>query len=272
MEVLYENFPSLENLVSVLAQRPNNECMRGEHASDRRDVHFFGSHSYKEAVEIMRTGYDEAAKKLKTDVRQKNKIQGKYMAMVKHPIPHNAVVGYIPNVPNAIRNIPESMITKDLKPVKRKTIRILFSQCGNCGRNTDWFSNAGAALLSAVELIEKSGIQTRIDLVFMAAQGYNQLAFPTVKIKNYDERYSFQKVSFPLVHPSMFRRIGFKWLETSPQVNDDRYPMGYGHTPSMSTVTANVKLNKDCYYIDTEWIQEHNCSVEEILKRFEVIT
>ena len=270
IKLLYENFPSLSSLVITLQQRPNNKIMRAEHSSRESDYGFTQTHSYEEAVQLMQTGYDEAAKMLRDDVKQKSKIQSKYAAMVKHPTPHNAVVGFIPNVPNAIRNIPESMITKDSKPMKRKTLDIIYSMHGSCLRSTEYFKEAGATLLSAVELIEKSGIQTRIDLAFMTAEENDEVSFPTVRIKNYDERYSFQKVSFPLVHPSMFRRIGFKWLETTPQMTQD-FTGGYGHPPKTCILEKNVERRKDSYLIDTAWIHEHFCSVEEILKKFEVI-
>ena len=258
------------SLIGALQQRPNNKIMAGEHSSRDNDYDFTKTHSYEEAVLLAQTGYDEAAKMLRLDVAAKSKIQSKYAALIKHPTPHNAVVGYIPNVPNAIRNIPESMITKDRIPMKRKTIAIIYSQHGSCNRTTEYFSQAGSALLSAVELIEKSGIQTRIDLAFMTAKENDEIAFPTVRIKNYDERYSFQKVSFPLVHPSMFRRIGFKWLETTDQMTQD-FTFGYGMPPSTALLEENIELPKDTYFLDTGWIHSEDCSVEAILRRFEVI-
>ena len=240
-------------------------------SSQDSDYDFTMTHNYGEAIELMQTGFNEAAKMLRTDVAQKTKIQSKYAALVQHPAPHNAVVGFIPNVPNAIRNIPESMITKDKKPMKRKTLDIVYSMHGSCMRKTDYFEEAGAALLSAVDLIEKSGIQTRIDLAFMTSEENDEVTFPTVRIKNYDERYSFQKVSFPLVHPSMFRRIGFKWLETNPYITQD-FTFVYGHPPNTDKLDANIERRKDCYFLDTAWIHSADCSVEEILKKFEVIT
>ena len=271
IKIVYENFPSLYQLVNTLQQRPNSKIMAGEDSSQSSDYDFTMTHNYNEAIQLMQTGFDDAAKMLRTDVKQKTKIQSKYAALVQHPAPHNAVVGFIPNVPNAIRNIPESMITKDQKPMKRKTLDIIYSMHGSCYRSTGYFEEAGAALLSAVDLIEKSGVQTRIDLAFMTAEQNNEISFPTVRIKNYDERYSFQKVSFPLVHPSMFRRIGFKWLETSPDITQD-FTCGYGHPPDTKTLDANIQKRKDCYFLDTSWIHEVDCSVEEILKKFEVIT
>ncbi|MBO7423147.1 MAG: hypothetical protein J6T99_07150 [Oscillospiraceae bacterium] len=254
-----------------MSHRENNRVMRGNHSSKEGSKDFTGTKSYSEALNLMQTGYDEAAKMLKRDVKNKSKINAKCMGIVKHPTPHSAVVGYIPNVPNAIRNLPASMISIDRTPMKRKTLDIIYSQHGSCARDQEYFSKAGAALLSAVEVIEKSGIQTQIDLAFMTAEGNSQLAFPTVRIKRYDERYSFQKVSFPLVHPSMFRRIGFKWLETSPAVTDNRFNIGYGHPPTDSTLRTEISLPKNTYLLTTAMIHGADCSTEAILEKLEVI-
>lgn len=245
--------------------------MEDEKSSKRHDKKFFGTDSYDEAIKLLQSGYDEAAKMLKKDVHSKSKISSKYSADVAHPIPHTAVVGYIPNVPNAIMNLPQSMITVDRKPMKRKTLSILFAQGGHCGQPVSYFAEAGSTLLSAIDLIEKNGIQTKIDLCFFPGKGDDQLTFPTICIKNFGERYSFQKVSFPLAHTSMFRRFGFRWLETTPELKDYYFRDGYGRPLSYENMLKEIKLEKNQYFVNTEWIHNHGNSVEELLKLFEVI-
>ena len=95
--------------------------MSGKYASKTGDKDFTGTKDYSEAIKLLQTGYNEAAKMLRTDVKQKEKIQSKYQQITNHPIPHTAVIGFIPCVPNAIMNIPNSMISVDRKPQKRKT-------------------------------------------------------------------------------------------------------------------------------------------------------
>lgn len=248
--------------------------MSGEHASDKNDSDFTGTRNYAEAVKLLQTGYSEAAKMLKTDVKQKDKIQSKYQRLTEHAIPHTAVVGFIPCVPNAMMNLPNSMISVDRKPQKRKTLSVIYIETGSAFRDQKYFTTAGAALLSAITLVEKSGIQTKIELGFFAGRRGNdttgELAVGTVHIKNYGERYSFQKVSFPLVHPSMFRRIGFKWIETVPYSTRD-FSHGYGVPPSHEDLLRELHLKPNQYLLTTEWVHEHDCSVEEILKYLEVI-
>ena len=132
-------------------------------------------------------------------------------------------MGYAPNVPNAIRGIPEAMINTNLITQKRKTISIVYSVDGNCNETVEFFIKTGVVLLAAINIIEKTGIQVELSVGFMAAETNDEIALPIVKIKNCGQRFDLLKTCFPLAHPSMLRRIGFKWLETSPQITDTSF-------------------------------------------------
>ena len=270
--VVREDFRSLNQLMEVLHKRPNNSYMQGEHSSNRDEPSFFGTKNYAEAEKMLVNGYLEILGQLRDDVKAKSKIDSKYAEDLAHPIPHTAPVGYCPCVPNAIRGLPNSMISVDRKPMKRKTLSILYAMGANCDKSTKYFTEAGAALLSAIDIIEKSGIQTQIKLCFMPDESNdsNELCFPTVIIKNYGERYSIQKISFPLAHPSMFRRIGFKWLETSPDIKHS-YKNGYGRAPDYKKVEQSVAIEPNTYLLSAESIHSMDCDVTEILQKLEVI-
>lgn len=270
--VIKEEFKTFGQLLETMNRRENNKIMRNEHASKEGSKEFCGTESWEAAVNMLPVGYLAVMNKLKSNMAVQKKLNSKFVASIERPTPHNAIVGYIPNVPNAIRNMPESMISIDRKPMKRKTIHILYSNGGNCNKDTDWFINAGTALLTAVDIIERGGIQTKIDIAFMTAQAGEELTFPTINIKNYGERFSLQKTSFPLVHPSMFRRIGFKWLETTPDITESVYNCGYGSSPSIETIRKNVSVPSSTYILSAEEINEElECSVEKILQKLEMI-
>ncbi len=268
--VIYEEFRSFDQLIQTLASRPNNQYMRNDHSSQKDDFQWTGTRSYKAACEMLSTGYLDVIKKLQKNVAQANKLNAKFFSEIDRPRPYVGVQGYIPCVPNAIRNLPQSMINVDRKPMKRKTLHILYSISGSASREANWFVQCGTALLSAIDIIEHAGIQTKIDLNFFSSASDGQYPFPTICIKNYGERYSVQKISFPLAHPSMFRRIGFKWLETSPAV--DNHYCGYGSPPRWQKMEEVLHIEDPAtYFISTDWIDDHDFSVEEILRKFEVI-
>ena len=267
---MYEDFRSLNQLMVTLHSRLNNEKMKGKNGSKEGSESFTGTKSYAEAEKMLTNGYLEILGTLKDDVKAKSKISSKYAEELSHPIPHNGIVGYAACVPAAIQGLPNSMISVDRKPMKRKTISILYGISGACTIKAEWFSEAGSALLSAIDIIEKSGIQTQLKLSFFMGKENNEMVFPTVVIKNYGERYSLQKISFPLAHPSMFRRIGFKWLETTPDTKQN-FRHGYGTPVRYEEAEKNVKKKANEYLLTPDWIHDHGCSVEAILKKLEVI-
>lgn len=273
MKVLYDPYISYGSLIKSLASRENSEIMKNEHSSQSNDYDWTGTHNYDEAVQLLSSGYMEVVRSMKRNVEDQTKINSKYYADVNHAVPHNSIVGYIPNVPNALRGIPQSMITIEKKPMKRKTLSIIYGVSGSASRDRDYFENAGTALLSAVDIIERCGIQTKIELAFFLSEKNDEFPLPTVIIKNYGERFSIQKVSFPLVHTSMFRRIGFKWLETTPMITEKDFAWGYGTPPSHEDSEKAVEqvLKGKGIFISNDWINNHNCDVNEILVKLGVV-
>jgi len=269
--VVREDFSSLHQLLDTISKRPNGKCMKGANSSRTGNSSFTGTANYDEAVKLLSNGYTEILSQLKDDVKAKSKISAKYAADVTHPIPHAAIVGYAPCVPNAILGLPNSMISVDRVPMKRKTLSIIYVTGANAGTEAEYFSKAGAALLSAINIVEKSGIQTQLKLAFFPSEECDEVTFPTVVVKNYGERYSLQKISFPLAHPSMFRRIGFKWLETTPDITKSGYKCGYGRVPTMDRLKESITIDKNTYLVDIKEIHRNNCDVTEILKKLEVI-
>ena len=259
-KLLYEQFRDFDSLLSALNSRKNN-------------ISWYGTSSYKEACDMLGSGYLAVLNKMKTNLEIQKKLNSKFLTTVDRPIPHNSVVGYIPNVPAALQNLPNSMVSIDKKPMKRKTLHLMYVVGGNAGRDQDYFTNAGIAVLSAIDIIEKCGIQTKIDLCFFSGRSNDQICMPGICIKNYGERFSIQKVSFPLVHTSMFRRLGFKWIETTTLDIDHGYSYAYGSAASAYEIEQAVSSIKEpnTYVLSTAWVNDNDCSVESILKKLEMI-
>lgn len=71
-----------------------------------------------------------------------------------------------------------------------------------------------------------------------------------------------------MIHPAMFRRIGFKYLETCPGMVEN-FSHGYGRSPELEVLKTLIK-DKNTYVINRAWITEHENDIEEILKYMEV--
>lgn len=268
--VMYkEEFNSIFELMNTLKERPNNRFMRDEHSSQKvSDSGWSGTKTYEEAESLLIYGYNDPVKNIKNNLIKNKKLVGKMYNLIPKPIATNQVVGFVPNVPNALMGLPKSMISVEKINRKKKTISIIYATGGSVGVEPETLESAGAALVSAINLIELAGIQTKLSVGFIPSIYDKQIIFPTVNIKNFNERFSLQKICFPMIHTSMFRRIGFKYLETCPGMEED-FSCGYGRPASLEEIKDCLK-EKDTYIINREWITKHDNSIEEILKYMEV--
>lgn len=269
-----ESFRDFGSLMETLMSRPNNEIMKNEKSSmkkESKDGDWYGTPDFPTAVLMLGTGYKEAMDSMKRNIEIQKKLNSEFAKSIEHPKPHNAVVGFIPCVPNAIRNLPNSMVSYDRKPMKRKTVSIKYIYSGSCAMDPEWFIKPGMALLTAIDLTERSGITTELNLGFFAGERNGEYAIPFVKLKRYDERYSLQKISFPIAHPSIFRRIGFKWLETTPTITESGFCHGYGTPISQANMEKHIPCNPGEFILTPQWINDHECSVKEILRKIEVL-
>ena len=264
-----EDFGSIYSLLNTINNRENNSFMRNEDSSQERgNEEWSGTSSYEEAQSLLIHGYKDPVKNIKSSLAKNKKLTSKIYNSIPKPIVQNRVVGFVPNVPNALKGLPESMITLEKLHKKRKTISIIYATGGSCGVESDVLASAGAALVSAINLIELSGVQTELSVGFMPTKETKQIIFPTVKIKGYGERFNLQKICFPMIHPAMFRRIGFKYLETCPGMVVN-FSHGYGRPPELEVLKTLIK-DKNTYVINRAWITEHENDIEEILKYMEV--
>lgn len=264
-----EEFSSIFELMNTLKERPNNKFMRDEHSSQTTgNSSWSGTNTYEEAESLLIYGYNDPVKNIKRNLIKNKKLVSKMYNLIPKPIATNQVVGFVPNVPNALMGLPKSMISVEKINRNKKTISIIYATGGAVGIEPKTLESAGIALVSAINLIELAGIQTRLSIGFIPSVKGRQIIFPTVNIKNFNERFSLQKICFPMVHPSMSRRIGFKYLETCPSMEED-FSCGYGRPASLEQIKTCLK-EKNTYIISREWITDHGNNIEEILKYMEV--
>ena len=266
--VTREDFTSIGELLETLNGRPNNRFMRSEHASDKEDASFSNCGSLQEAEDLLRYGYTEKLGKVKEETRKHS--QQLYNLFKTKRLPANMPVGFVPNVPNALQNRPDSMITIQQTFQKKKTKHVIYVNSSNCGTSTSTFVKAGIALVTAINLIEAAGIQTKLTNAFFSADSHDdETTFATLRIKDYGERFNLEKICFPMIHPAMFRRIGFKWLETCPSLKTD-FSCGYGHTPDPSSREAIDRIYKkdDAVILWVNDIRDNDYSTKWILDQF----
>jgi hypothetical protein len=81
--------------------------------------------------------------------------------------------------------------------------------------------------LQIVKKIETQGVRCNLNILWhitnIGCNGYVM----KVRIKSANEKMNISKLAFPLCHPSMLRRLCFRFLETYPTI-ESKYTFGYG--------------------------------------------
>ena len=124
------------------------------------------------------------------------------------------------------------MINQHKEPQKVKVVSLVYAPDANCGTSADTFIKAGIVVLNIVNRLEMNGIRVNLKIAAYDASGRrDSYAGCYITIKDYREQLDLKKIAFPIAHPSMLRRLGFKWIETFPDLKGG-YSGGYGHTIS----------------------------------------
>lgn len=261
-KLIQEHFNSISEMLSVICSRPNNEVMKGKESSRNGSFAFTGTHCWDEAMNLYQYGYTEVLEEVKKGTAA---ITGTRAPVQRNKIV-NDVIGYAPHVPNAILGLPNSMIGMKKVPQKVKTVSIIYQSTANCDEDALTFVKAGSAILSAINMLELSGIRVSLKLCYFYAKCDGEYAYSTVKLKDYREHLDIQKLCFPLAHPSMFRRFGFKWLETCEGIKAG-WAWGYGSNIGEMPKLIKNEIKENEYFISMQDIKKDGFDARKIIEQ-----
>lgn len=212
---IVEEFDSYEELLDTINKRPL-VWANGPSAKDEveRDVHpWSGERTYEDAVRHLRNGCEDSYDKLKNTLPPKTRPSKKPVGI------QNDIVGFAPNVPNAIMNLPNSMLNTKLAPKKSKVIDVIIDIVVACGVRIEEFCDYAKKVLRKIVELEESGYRVRITVAgtFAYVSSDSQGHVVKVVVKNENQPLNMKRVSYPIVGKGMFRRIFFSWYETLPK-------------------------------------------------------
>jgi hypothetical protein len=256
-KVVYEHFKTLEILLDTMENRPlRNEAYKNKDnlASQREEIGeknpWSGTSDYNEAMQVIKEGYKKPLEKMKKAILKIGQNE-----TYKRPRTKNDYIGFAPNVPNYLMNQPINMINREKQVNKAKTIHLIYSYGASSKVKPNDMIKGGINFISLVNSLEKQGYRVKIDIL-SSFTTTRTLACFTVNVKEYGQNLNLLKLTFPLVHPAMFRRVGFKWIETTPNLTDSDMVFGYG-TPLSHIMGYNTKKEAD-YLRDHEIIKNEN--------------
>lgn len=234
-------FSSLGEFYNYICETPFNEAFRwAKHSSVDGSKDFTGTNSFEEAVELFKNGWDDMAKQLVKKINA-NKIDTDIANITKNVLD---VCGYQAIVPLYLQGVPNSMVNKKIVKVKQKVITINKSIDYSGYVTIDKIIEESIKAMQIIKKIEAQGVRCNLNIVFGSKR--NNEFYLKIRVKNASEKLNVSKLAFPLVNPSMLRRLLFRFIEVYPNF-DKSFVNGYGR-PSKAEDWKEL-LNGKEYYI-----------------------
>jgi len=235
-KTLVNSFSNISELYNYIEKTPRRSGANNH--SEENDFDFTGTHSLEEAYDLLLSGDENLFNKFKS--LKKISVEKILGNVINRPKQINDIVGYQANVPQYLLGIPTNMINQQPKRTSQKVLNIIINLTVSCSVDRKHIEKVGNLYVQVLDLLEKAGY--RVNLYIMQAEESNDYYYYSlVRIKTDKEPLNIKKCIFPIMHPSMHRRIFFKWEEvcdTANEITDDGYGRPY-------TVTSAIKSTLD---------------------------
>lgn len=208
-------------------------------ASTLKRDKFYGGISFKEALKRLLNGDEELAKdinNIKIDGIVAEKLIFKYI---------NDIQGVVPNVPNFLMGLPQSMVRIQRTKIKssQKILNLVFDISVSCMITKEEYMQVSKLFLDVIDKVEKMGYRCNLYVAAVSVSESEKFMNTfLIKLKNSNELFNRYKCSFVLGHMSMFRRIMFRLIELADEndINVEFYS-GYGTVTNRNLVKKTVE-------------------------------
>ena len=235
-------FDSIIEVVQFNRNTERTEYYQKYHASDSMSSNtyrFTKTNSYEEAEDLLLHGWDSMAEKLTNKLGKVTCKNNGYKNKTVY-----GVQGYQACVPRYLQGVPDNMVSNKRIVTKQKVINIV-KDFGYSGSTfTDVIEKESIKVLKAVNELELKGYRVNLSIVFVSEYKYRKYIGIVVKIKDAGQKMNVKQLAFPLVHPSMFRRIMFGLIERLEETKG--FGKGYG---TCTTYEETKHLFQGNYYI-----------------------
>ena len=213
--------------------------------------------SFAEALQLFENGWYEDFDKF---LAQKKQIDKYFPYIAKKKTYYNYICGSVPNVVNAINNLPLSMrkVYNDDNAQNIITINYNCSYPWTTTQNQIFIN--GLLTLSLIDFFES--LDYRVDLKFYKISKVgNQILFTDIILKSPGERINLQKFYFAFCNPSFLRRILFRITETTNGLNR-QWTHHYGENMSTDEIKKILRIKENNIFIN--WPEQMGVKGENI--------
>lgn len=217
-------------------------------SSHTGDKEFTDTKNYKEAKDLLESGWTIKAEEITTELN-KSKLTIETFKQFYD------VVGFQASVPRYLQGIPTSMVNRKKVTKKKKVITLNSYISYSANVSAETITKNSIEALKVVQAFESQGYRVNLNIFFGSHTNSSkkQIIILKVRIKSANERLNISKVAFPLVHPSMLRRIVFKFMEGWDLITDSSFEFGYG-TPLDENNSGHKRIIKKCMEENEVWL------------------
>lgn len=219
-----QEFKSMNDFYDYIEKTPLNDVFRWvELSSVNGGYSFTHTNSFEESVNLFKNGWDQMAKKME----QKLKIALKDISPKTTKRSNYDVTGFQASVPRYLQGIPTNMINKKTVVQKQKVITLNKDISYPGYTSTEEILEYSMNALMIIHKLESQGYRVNLNII-LGSKNENENAFIKIRIKSANERLNISKLAFPLVNPSMLRRLLFRYIEVNPEITKNSWKHGYG--------------------------------------------
>lgn len=202
--------------------------------SETSGLEFTGTRSYADADALLRNGWPAGAERARA---LSASLAGSLAAAdsCERPAPVWGVSGDDADVSRYLSGEPENMVAwmPEMVPAAGRVVRVVLDAGVNCSVKEEHLQAAGVMTAAAVDVLEARGVRVEVWVSYPAA-------FDSCTV---EVRHRLKAAEEPLdlarvvagMHPSGWRRIGFRWFETRPEC-----PGNYGHRGEASKAEGDI--------------------------------
>lgn len=220
-----QEFNSINEFYKYICDTPFNEAFRwANHASvdsGRWAERWTKTNSFEEAVDLMKNGWTDMAQQMTQKLKATPDME--LMHQMRTVI---GVAGFQPVVPLYLAGVPTNMVSKQMVPIKRKVINVTKSVDYAGGVSADTIVEESIKAMQIIKKLESQGYRVNLYIALGSFKSSTEIVCK-VKVKSASEKLNVSKLAFPLAHPSMLRRLFFRYIEVNPHVTR-AFVGGYG--------------------------------------------
>lgn len=215
-------FGSIHEFVDYITKTPLNDSFRWailqSSASDRG---WHGTRSFEEASDLLKYGWQDMSEKLITKLKAEGKMEPSYVSKIVYD-----VQGFQPIVPLYLQGIPTSMVSRKKVVVKQKVVTINKDISYPSRASVDTIMAESIKAFRIIKRLESQGYRVNLNVCLgtkrwpsSSSNCKNEQYYVGIRVKSANEKLNVSKLAFPLVNPSMLRRIFFRFIEVYPSVS-----------------------------------------------------